>query len=104
MKTYDVEINGVKTALQLSDADAKARGLLSEPAEDKPEAKSAPEKKAAAAPANKGGKQPSNKQAEAAAGAFGGGQAASDAGKSDDSTSPDAGDGDGLGAAEGTQA
>lgn len=27
MKKYDVEINGVRTTLQLSDADAKARGL-----------------------------------------------------------------------------
>lgn len=29
VKRYDVEINGVRTTLQLSDADAKARGLTS---------------------------------------------------------------------------
>lgn len=43
MREYEVEINGYKTTLQLSDEDAKARGLLA----DKPAAKEA------AAPANK---------------------------------------------------
>lgn len=38
LKDYEVEVNGVKTTLRLSDADAKARGL---------------EAKKAAAPTNK---------------------------------------------------
>lgn len=41
LKDYEVEVNGVKTTLRLTDADAKARGLAA------PEAKKAP------APANK---------------------------------------------------
>lgn len=31
LKEYDVEINGVATTLQLSDEDAKARGLTAKP-------------------------------------------------------------------------
>lgn len=42
LKDYEVEVNGVKTTLRLSDADAKARGL-----DTKTEAKKAE------APANK---------------------------------------------------
>lgn len=41
VKRYKVEINGVETEIQLTDADAKARGLFKE------------ESKAAKAPANK---------------------------------------------------
>jgi hypothetical protein len=52
VKRYDVEINGVKTTLQLTDADAEARGLK------KPAA--AVESKAAAPAANKA-RQPANK-------------------------------------------
>jgi hypothetical protein len=47
---YDVVINGVHTTLQLSDDDAKARGL--KPAETKP-AKKAPARKARTEVANK---------------------------------------------------
>lgn len=47
MNTYEVEINGVKTTLKLSDADAEARGL--KPVTNK-----------AKAPANKS-KTPANK-------------------------------------------
>lgn len=43
LKKYDVEVNGWPTTLQLSDEDAKARGLFEE----------APAKKAAPAPKNK---------------------------------------------------
>ena len=57
MNRYEVEINGVRTTLQLSDADAKARGLLKE--------RTAPNK-AAKAPANKG-KTAAERRAEAAA-------------------------------------
>ncbi|OMC01281.1 hypothetical protein A5733_03010 [Mycobacterium sp. NS-7484] len=46
MKRYDVEINGVRTTLQLSDADAKARGLIKPAAEEK---KAAPTKARTAA-------------------------------------------------------
>ena len=62
MKSYEVEINGNKTTLLLSDADAKARGLtpLAEP---KVESK-------AKTPANKS-RKPANKRAEAAESAFG---------------------------------
>ena len=62
MKSYEVEINGNKTTLLLSDADAKARGLtpLAEP---KVESK-------AKTPANKS-RKPANKRAEAAEAAFG---------------------------------
>lgn len=45
VKRYDVVINGVETTLQLSDTEAKARGLFK--SEDKTEAKQAK------APANK---------------------------------------------------
>lgn len=34
LKRYDVVVNGVATTLQLSDADAKARGLFQQPAAD----------------------------------------------------------------------
>lgn len=51
MKRYDVVVNGVQTTLQLSDADAKARGLIA----DEPKVKDAP------APANKAVKAPANK-------------------------------------------
>lgn len=57
MKRYTVTINGIRTTLLLSDADAEARGLTAE----EPKAK---------APANKS-RQPSNKRAEAASKAFG---------------------------------
>lgn len=62
MKRYDVVINGVRTTLKLSDADAKARGLLKE----QPKAKeaAAPANKAAKAPANKGGKAAEGGKAE----------------------------------------
>lgn len=53
MKQYEVEINGMTTTLQLSDEDAKMRGL-------KPVSE-----KAAAAPANKAAPKPGNKQAPA---------------------------------------
>jgi hypothetical protein len=53
MDEYEVEINGVATTLQLTDADAEARGLK------KPPAKKAP------APANKAGKTPANKADDA---------------------------------------
>lgn len=53
MKRYDVVINGVRTTVQLSDADAKARGLLTEQLKAK-EAPT-PRNKAAKAPANKAG-------------------------------------------------
>ena len=52
MKTYEVEINGVATTLQLSDEDAKARGLKASDEEKTKEAK-APANKARTA-ANKG--------------------------------------------------
>ena len=45
LKKYTVEINGYETVLQLSDADAEARGLVSK--------KPAPVKKAAPRAANK---------------------------------------------------
>lgn len=39
MKRYDVTINGCRTTLQLSDADAAARGLLgAAPATEEPQA------------------------------------------------------------------
>jgi hypothetical protein len=47
LKRYDVEVHGHKTTLLLSDADAKARGLL------KDKAAPAPKNKAAAKPKNK---------------------------------------------------
>jgi hypothetical protein len=48
VKRYDVEINGVKTTLQLTDEDAKSRGLTKSSDDAKPE-----EAKQAKAPANK---------------------------------------------------
>lgn len=50
LKKYDVTVNGVETTLMLSDADAKAQGLLKDA--PKTEAKKAP------APANKARKAP----------------------------------------------
>lgn len=78
MKRYEVEINGMKTTIQLSDADAKARGLVADDSEaGKPAAKSkTPANKQAKAPANKGAtgsQSAADKRAEAAASAFGGG-------------------------------
>lgn len=46
MKRYNVVINGVKTTLQFTDAEAKARGLLVETKAETPQNKSK-------APANK---------------------------------------------------
>lgn len=66
MKRYDVEINGVQTTVQLSDADAKARGL--KPAE--PKSKTPANK--AAQPANKS--HPQSKRDEAVSKSFGGGK------------------------------
>ena len=58
MQRYDVEINGFKTTQLLSEADAKARGLI---------APTAPEiTTKAKAPANKS-RKPANKRAEPAA-------------------------------------
>lgn len=54
-KNYDVVINGVETTLKLSDADAKARGLLKAEEPKKTAAKKA-------TPANKS-RTPSNKAA-----------------------------------------
>jgi hypothetical protein len=54
LKEYNVEVNGYKTTLQLSDADAKAMGLTAD--------ESAPPTKVAKAPANKA-RTPRNKQA-----------------------------------------
>ena len=53
LNEYDVEINGVQTRVQLSDEDAKARGLLVEKPEAKPAAKKATPTNKAKAPANK---------------------------------------------------
>ncbi len=61
VKNYDLVINGVETTLQLSDADARARGLT--PAAEEVPTKQAP------APANKA-RKPATKRAEAAAAAF----------------------------------
>lgn len=49
LKTYDVVVNGWATTVQLTDADARARGLLV----DEPEEAAAPTSKARR-PANKG--------------------------------------------------
>jgi hypothetical protein len=51
VKRYDVEINGIKTTLLLSDADAKARGLKP-PAETKQA--EAPKNKTRTAPGKQG--------------------------------------------------
>lgn len=56
MDRYDVEANGFKTTLQLSDADAKRLGL-----------KKAVDSKVAKAPANKN-RKPSNKAVETTGG------------------------------------
>lgn len=61
MNTYDVVINGVATTLQLTDEDAKSRGLLPEPKV----AKAAPVAKAAKAPANKARTAAANKSGNA---------------------------------------
>lgn len=63
LKTYQVEVNGSTAFLRLSDADAKARGLL-KPAADKPAAAAAadkPETKESAAPRNKSRAASANK-------------------------------------------
>ncbi|WP_433660789.1 hypothetical protein ACQPW1_00420 [Nocardia sp. CA-128927] len=54
LRLYEVEINGVRTTLQLSDADAAERGIFLQGVEDK-----------AAAPANKA-RTPANKTARTA--------------------------------------
>jgi hypothetical protein len=64
LKTYEVAVNGVKTSLRLSDADAKSRGLFkkppAKPAATKPAAEPGPKApahgpdvKEAVAPLNK---------------------------------------------------
>lgn len=58
---YDVVINGIQTTVQLSDEEAKARGLKT--SDDKPAEK-------AKTPANKS-RTPANKRAEAAKKSFG---------------------------------
>lgn len=40
LKDYEVEVNGVKTTLRLTDADAKARGLTQEKKAEAPANKS----------------------------------------------------------------
>lgn len=65
MRRYDVVIDGNRTTLLLSDADAAARGLLTAPA---PAAEPVVEHKAKT-PANKG-RKPATKRAEAAKSAF----------------------------------
>lgn len=94
MDRYEVVINGCRTTLQLSDAEAKARGLLDESATKQRSAAN----KAAKAPANKG-KTTAQKRAEAAASAFGGGSDAGSGEAGDSGDGSDAGD-DGTGAAE----
>lgn len=66
MKRYDVVIDGNKTTLLLSDADAAARGLTGTPEPAAPE----PVPAKAKTPANKA-RRPANKRAEAAKAAFG---------------------------------
>ena len=63
MQRYDVEINGNKTTLLLSDSDAAARGLT--PQQPKAEVDTK-----AKTPANKN-RKPANKRADVAAQAFG---------------------------------
>lgn len=54
LKTYDVEINGYATTLRLSEADAKARGLVkSEAPKKEPAAKKATPANKSRAAANK---------------------------------------------------
>jgi hypothetical protein len=54
LKSYDVDVNGFKTSLRLSDADAKARGLLKDkPAKPAVKPPAEPAVKEAAAPQNK---------------------------------------------------
>lgn len=63
MKRYDVVINGVQTTLQLSDADAEARGIKPQGAAKNMPAAAAPAAEAmekAKTPANKA-RQPANK-------------------------------------------
>jgi len=60
VKRYEVMVNGVRTTLQLSDADAAARGLL-KAAHPSAQPEPAPESKAKV-PANKS-RQPANKAA-----------------------------------------
>lgn len=66
MKRYDVVIGGNRTTLQLSDEDAKARGLVPQAAVE-PAAEQVDTK--AKTPANKS-RRPANKRAAAAAQAF----------------------------------
>ena len=64
LKKYETTVNGVKTTLQLSDADAKARGLTaagSKTAADADKTEDAPAQKAAPAPANKSRTAATNK-------------------------------------------
>lgn len=65
MQRYDVIINGNRTTLLLSEADAAARGLTASSA---PQDDAVPAK--AKTPANKSRKPAANKRAEAAAEAF----------------------------------
>lgn len=58
MDEYEVEINGMTTTLQLTAADAEARGLKKKAAS---KSAKAPADKAAAAPANKGGSAAASK-------------------------------------------
>lgn len=68
MQRYDVIINGNRTTLLLSEADAAARGLTgTAPATDAAPPEAVPTK--AKAPANKS-RKPANKRAEAARTAF----------------------------------
>lgn len=62
LKSYTTEVNGVETTLRLSDADAKARGLVADkPAAATAKTEDAPAQKAAAAPANKSRTAATNK-------------------------------------------
>jgi hypothetical protein len=61
-RAYDVEVNGHRTTLLLSDADAKARGVYTEPKAEKPAAA-----KRAPAPRNKARTAKAAKPAAAAA-------------------------------------
>lgn len=61
VETYEVEINGVKTTLKLSDEDARARGL--KPAAEAKPATAAKSESKARKPANKA-RTAANKQSE----------------------------------------
>lgn len=64
MNTYEVEINGVKTTLRLSDADAEARGLTPVANKSKTPANKS------RTPANKERRSTADKRAEAASKGF----------------------------------